>query len=222
MITIRPAAERGKAAHDWLDSRFSFSFDQYHDPAHMGYRALRVINDDVIAPGGGFPMHPHRDMEIITWMLEGALEHRDSLGNGGVILPGDAQYMSAGTGIRHSEFNASKDEPAHLLQVWIQPDSKGKQPLYGQRSMTSQLTPGNLAKVVEFSAATVYAARFSEGDSATHELSAGRHAWIQIGRGEVEVNGVTLSKGDGAAVEGESALRINATNPAEFLLFDLD
>ncbi len=221
MITIRPAAERGQARYDWLDSRFSFSFDQYYDPAHMGFRALRVINDDVIAPGGGFPTHPHRDMEIVSWVLEGALEHKDSLGNGGIIRPGDVQYMSAGTGIRHSEFNASKTEPAHLLQVWILPDKQGKQPLYGQRSVAEELTPGNLAKVMEFPSATVYAARFDGGESATHSLAAGRYAWVQVGRGEVEVNGVTLGKGDGAAISDESSLRIGAASPSEILLFDL-
>ena len=221
MITIRPAAERGQARYDWLDSRFSFSFDQYYDPAHMGFRALRVINDDVIAPGGGFPTHPHRDMEIVSWVLEGALEHKDSLGNGGVIRPGDVQYMSAGTGIRHSEFNASKTEPAHLLQVWIMPDKKGKQPLYGQRSVAEELTPGNLAQVMEFPSAVVYAARFEGGESATHPLAAARHAWIQVGRGGIEVNGVTLGKGDGAAISDESLLRIGAAGPAEILLFDL-
>ena len=222
MITIRPAAERGQARYDWLDSRFSFSFDQYYDPAHMGYRALRVINDDVIAPGGGFPTHPHRDMEIVTWVLEGALEHKDSLGSGGIVRPGEVQYMSAGTGIRHSEFNASKTEPAHLLQVWILPDKKGKQPLYGQRSVLAQLTPGNLAKVMEFPSATVYASRFAGGESASHALAPGRHAWIQVGRGDIDVNGVRLSKGDGAAIEDESSLRLSATGPSEFLLFDLD
>ena len=221
MITIRPAEERGSARYDWLDSRLSFSFDQYYDPAHMGFRALRVMNDDVIAQGGGFPTHPHRDMEIVSWVLEGALEHKDSLGNGGIIRPGDVQYMSAGTGIRHSEFNASKTEPAHLLQVWILPDKNGKAPLYGQRSVADQLTPGNLAKVMEFPSATVYAASFDGGETATHPLDAGRHAWIQIGRGEIEVNGVKLSKGDGAAISDEKSLRITAAGPSEILLFDL-
>jgi len=221
MITIRPSEERGRAKYDWLDSRFSFSFDQYYDPAHMGFRALRVINDDIIAPGGGFPTHPHRDMEIVSWVLDGALEHKDSLGNGGIIRPGDVQYMSAGTGIRHSEFNASKTEPAHLLQIWIMPDMKGKQPVYGQRSIAEELTPGKLALVMEFPSAVVYAARFQGGESATHELAAGRHAWIQVGRGAIEVNGVTLGKGDGAAISEESALSIRAAGPAEILLFDL-
>ena len=221
MITIRPAEERGHARYDWLDSRFSFSFDRYHDPAHMGFRALRVINDDVIAPGGGFPTHPHRDMEIVSWVLEGALEHRDSLGNGGIIRPGDVQYMSAGTGIRHSEFNASKTDPAHLLQVWILPDKKGKAPLYGQRSVADQLTPGNLAQVMEFPSAVVYAARFEGGESTVHKLATGRHAWIQVARGAVELNGVTLSKGDGAAISDESSLVIGAAGRAEILLFDL-
>lgn len=222
MIAIRPAAERGQARYDWLDSRFSFSFDQYYDPTHMGFRALRVINDDVIAPGGGFPSHPHRDMEIVSWVLEGALEHKDSLGNGGIIRPGDVQYMSAGTGIRHSEFNASKIEPAHLLQVWILPDKKGKTPLYGQRSVAGELTPGHLAKAMEFPSATVYAARFDGGESVSHPLLDGRHAWIQVGRGEISVNGVTLGKGDGAAISDESSLHISATGPSEILLFDLD
>ncbi len=221
MITIRPSEERGRAKYSWLDTRFTFSFNQYYDPKHMGFRSLRVINDDIIAPGGGFDMHPHHDMEIVSWMLDGALEHRDSLGNGGIIRPGDVQYMSAGTGILHSEFNASKAEPAHLMQIWIVPDRKGKEPIYGQRSVADQLTPGNLAKVMEFPSAVVYASRFSGGETSTHTLTPGRHAWIQVGTGAIEVNGVTLGQGDGAAISEETSLAITAPGAAEILLFDL-
>ena len=221
MLTVHKSEQRGYAEHGWLRSHHSFSFADYHDPAHMGYGPLRVINDDHIAAGMGFGTHGHKDMEIITYVLEGAIAHKDSMGNGSTILPGNVQYMSAGTGIRHSEFNASKTEPAHLLQVWIMPDKKGKQPLYGQRSVAEELTPGNLAQVMEFPSAVVYAARFEGGESATHPLAAARHAWIQVGRGGIEVNGVTLGKGDGAAISDESLLRIGAAGPAEILLFDL-
>jgi quercetin 2,3-dioxygenase len=231
MITIRKAEERGHTEIDWLDSRHSFSFGEYYDPQHMGFRALRVINDDRVAPGGGFPMHPHRDMEIITLVLEGALEHKDSLGTGSVIRPGDVQRMSAGAGIRHSEFNHSHAEPVHLLQIWIEPVRKGLQPNYEQRSFAAEEKRGKLKVVVAPKSvdgaltihqdASLYVTSLSLGEVVTHSLTTGRHAWVHVASGAVTLNGDSLATGDAAAVSGESKLTLAAVEPSEVLLFDL-
>lgn len=231
MIDIRKANERGSSRIDWLDSKHSFSFADYYDPRHMGFRSLRVINDDVIAPGAGFGTHPHRDMEIITYVIEGALEHKDSLGNGSVIRPGDAQRMSAGTGIRHSEYNASKDEKVRLLQIWILPERAGLAPGYEQRAYAPQELQGRLrliasrdarqASVTLHQDAEVWAGRFSAGDKASHALRPGRHAWVQVARGNLTLNGRELREGDGAAISDEAKLDLEAKSAAEVLLFDL-
>ncbi len=231
MIVVRPASERGVAKLDWLDSRHTFSFDQYYDPRHLGFRSLRVINEDRVAPRGGFPTHPHRDMEIVTYVLEGALEHRDSMGNGSVIRPGEVQRMSAGSGITHSEYNPSPSESVHLLQIWIRPLEKGIEPSYEQRDFSPQLASGELVTVASSRGADgavviqqdaeLLAARLKAGARATHALAAGRHAWLQVARGTVEVNGVKLGAGDGAAVSDTGALNISALSDSEFLLFDL-
>jgi hypothetical protein len=220
MITLRPAGERGLTRTDWLDSRHTFSFNEYYDPRHMGFHGLRVINDDRVAPGGGFPTHGHRDMEILTWVLEGALEHRDSTGAGGVIAPGDIQHMSAGTGIRHSEYNHSSTEPVRLLQVWIKPARAGLAPGYEQRRFEAEELANRLCPIAALEA-QVYAARLDAGRQVEQRLPAGRHAWVQVARGEIVLNGVAMLEGDGAAVSEEATLRIVATTPAELLLFDL-
>jgi redox-sensitive bicupin YhaK (pirin superfamily) len=230
MIDIRSAESRGRTALSWLDSRHSFSFGEYYDPAHMGFRALRVINDDRIAPGGGFGTHPHRDMEIITYVLEGALEHRDSLGNGSLIRPGEVQRMTAGTGIRHSEHNASQAEPVHLLQIWLLPAEAGLPPSYEQRALPAA-TRGGLALVASQDGrggsvtvhqdVGVYAGRLEPGREVAHALAPGRHAWIQVARGDASANGHRLRDGDGAAVSNEARLVFHAAAPYEILLFDL-
>jgi quercetin 2,3-dioxygenase len=244
MITIRPGAERGHANHGWLDTYHTFSFDTYYDPANMGFRSLRVINEDRVAPGNGFGMHPHRDMEIITYVLEGALAHKDSLGNGSVILPGDGQRMSAGTGIRHSEFNDSKSDPVHLLQIWLLPERQGIAPSYEQKSFPLEEKKGKLRVIASRDArqgsvkihqdVSLYVGLLGEGEQVEHRLAPGRHAWLQVARGRVEVNGKTLEQGDGAAVSAEDKLQIrgqrdsrasqpagNGKGSAEILLFDL-
>ena len=231
MIQVRKADERGASRLDWLDSRHTFSFADYHDPKQMGYRALRVINEDRIAPGAGFPPHPHRDMEIITYVLEGAVEHRDSLGNGSVIRPGEIQRMSAGTGIVHSEFNSSRGEPLHLLQIWLLPGERGLAPGYEQRPFDRAGARGKFAllagpaggpqAVTIHQDATLSVAMLEAGENAAHELAPGRHAWVQIARGGVTLDGEQLSAGDGAAVEDQSALRFVASEPAEVLVFNL-
>jgi quercetin 2,3-dioxygenase len=231
MITVRPADERGIADHGWLDSRHTFSFADYYDPEHMGFRALRVINDDRVAPGGGFPTHPHRDMEILTYVLDGALEHRDSLGTGSVIRPGDVQVMSAGTGIRHSEFNHSKDEPVRLLQIWMLPEREGLAPRYDQKAFPDAETKGKLRLVASrdgregavtiFQDIDLYAAKLAAGERVAHELKTGRHAWVQMARGRAKVNGKALEEGDGVAVSSERRLEIEGVDGAELLLFDL-
>ena len=227
MIQIRKAKDRGHANHGWLDSWHSFSFADYHDPQHMGFSALRVINEDRVTPGEGFPTHPHRDMEIITYVLEGALEHKDSLGTGSVIRPGEVQRMSAGTGIRHSEYNHSQSEPVHFLQIWILPNVQGVKPGYEQKRIELDgglrllASPdGRDGSVTIHQDARVYAARLN-GAAANHALAPGRRAWLQVARGTASLNGTTLHAGDGAAVEGESALRLAADGSAEVLLFDL-
>jgi redox-sensitive bicupin YhaK (pirin superfamily) len=231
MITIRKAGERGHANHGWLDSHFTFSFADYYDPQHMGFRSLRVINDDIIAGGGGFGEHPHRDMEIITYILSGALEHKDSMGNGRVIRPGEVQYMAAGTGVQHSEFNHSPTEPAHLLQIWILPDHKGAKPAYAEKSF-AKAAPGKLHLAASKSGrdgsipinqnVDVFVGKLAAGDKISHALKAGRHAWLHIAEGEVELNGQSLKSGDAASFSDEKAISIKAISPAQILFFDLN
>ena len=229
MMTIRKSEERGQARFDWLDSKHTFSFGDYHDPQHMGFRSLRVINDDTIAPGGGFGTHPHRDMEIITVVFDGALAHKDSMGSAEVLRPGEVQRMSAGTGIQHSEYNHSSTEPAHLLQLWIMPDQKGATPRYEQKrfdDMQDRLRlvisrDGREGSLDIHQDADLYLARLSAGAKATHPIASSRHAWVQVASGQIELNGTRLNAGDGAALSGESALNILAKDASEVLVFDL-
>ncbi|MBX3024860.1 pirin family protein [bacterium] len=230
MITIRRAAERGHTRIGWLDSWHTFSFGEYHDPRHVEFRALRVINEDRVAPGQGFGTHAHRDMEIVTYVLDGALEHRDSLGNGSVIRPGEIQRMSAGTGIRHSEFNASASDTVHFLQIWIMPARAGIAPGYEQRALPAGVRgglaviaspDGRAGSVTIHQDAAILAAQLAPGASVEHPLAAGRHAWVQVARGTVTANGQSLQAGDGAAVGDERAVQLNAAADAEVLVFDL-
>ncbi len=231
MIAIRKDGERGRTEIDWLDSRHTFSFGEYYDPEHMGFRDLRVINDDRVAPGGGFGTHPHRDMEIITMVLDGALEHKDSLGTGSIIRPGDVQLMSAGAGIRHSEFNHSQEKPVHFLQIWILPERNGLRPGYEQKAFAPNGTRGTWRTVVapegENGTLTIHqdaslaVASLSRDEQATYSLKPGRYAWVQVATGGVTLNGNTLHAGDGAAVSNETKLTVKATEPSELLLFDL-
>jgi len=231
MIALRPAEERGAANFGWLDTRHSFSFADYYDPAHMGFRTLRVINDDRVAPAGGFDMHGHKDMEIVTYVLNGALEHKDSLGNGSVIRAGDVQRMSAGTGIRHSEYNSSASEPVHLLQIWIYPERKGLAPGYEQKTFPETEKHNRLRLVASRDGrdgsvtihqdADVYASVLEAGARVTFAPAADRHVWIQVARGGLSVNGQALKEGDGLAVAGEPVLDIVSDAGGEFLLFDL-
>ncbi len=231
MLTVRKANDRGHSAIGWLDSWHTFSFSDYYDPEHMGFRALRVINDDRVAPGMGFGTHPHRDMEIVTYVLAGALEHKDSLGNGDVIRPGDVQYMSAGTGILHSEFNPDAKQPVHLLQIWIQPDKRGGKPTYGQKHFSLTERANRLAKVVDNvgadgalkigANAAVYASVLSAGKQIDYTLAPGRHAWLHVATGALTVNGMALNAGDAVAVSDESRLSVQADQDSELLLFDL-
>jgi redox-sensitive bicupin YhaK (pirin superfamily) len=231
MLTIRPAASRGRTAIDWLDSRHTFSFGDYYDPQWRGFRSLRVINDDRVAPGGGFDTHPHRDMEIITWVLAGALEHRDSLGNGSVIRPGDIQRMTAGTGILHSEFNPSPTDEVHLLQIWLFPEARGLTPGYEQKAFTQGALQNALRLVASQTGrdgsvtihqdADVYVAALEHGKSVRHELRPGRFAWLQVARGSVGVSGRGLGTGDGVAVNDERWLEITGREGSEIVLFDL-
>ena len=230
-FTLRKSEERGQANLGWLDSRHSFSFGQYHDPNHMGFGTLRVINDDRVAPGGGFATHAHSDMEIVTYVLAGALEHKDSLGTGSVIRPGDVQRMSAGTGIRHSEFNASKSEPVHFLQIWIIPEKLGLAPGYEQQTFGDDRKRGHLrlvgsrdggdGSVTIHQDVALYATLLSKGQVVTHALRPGRQAWVQVARGGLSLNGVALSAGDGAAVTTSGSLRLEGIDDAEALVFDL-
>lgn len=230
MLTVRRAAERGHTRIDWLYSHHTFSFGEYYDPAHEQFRSLRVINEDRVAPGAGFGTHAHRDMEIVTYVLEGALEHRDSLGNGSVIRPGEIQRMSAGTGIRHSEFNASQTDLVHFLQIWILPSRPGLPPGYEQRALPTGVRgglhliaapDGRDGAVTVHQQAEIHAAQLDAGATAEHALAAGRHAWLQVARGAVTVNGSSLAAGDGAALSGEPAVHIAARAASEILLFDL-
>jgi len=231
MMIIRKSNERGHAEHGWLDSYHTFSFADYHDPQWMGFRTLRVINDDLIMPGMGFGTHPHRDMEIISYVLSGALQHRDSMGNGRVIHAGEFQYMAAGTGVEHSEFNPSPTEATRLLQIWLLPDTKGVPPRYAERNL-APAAPGKLHLVASQTGrdgsmeihqdADLLLARLNPGQEVRHALAAGRHAWVQVAEGEVTVNGHKLSGGDAAGLSRESALTIAASKPAQVLVFDLN
>jgi hypothetical protein len=231
MMIIRKSNERGHAGHGWLDSYHTFSFADYYDPKWMGFRSLRVINDDLIMPGMGFGTHPHRDMEIISYVLGGALQHRDSMGNGRVIKAGEFQYMAAGTGVEHSEFNPSPSEATRLLQIWIQPDTKSVKPRYAERNL-AQAGTGILHLVASKTGrdnsmeihqdADVLLARLEPGQRVKHALAAKRHAWVHVAEGEVELNGKQLSGGDAAGLNEESGLELNATKPSQVLLFDLN
>ena len=231
MIRVRRADERGKAEHGWLSSRHTFSFGDYYDPSHMGFRQLRVINEDRVQPGKGFPTHAHSDMEIVTWVLDGALEHEDSLGNGSVIRPGDIQRMSAGTGVTHSEFNSSRAELVHFLQIWILPEARGLPPGYEQQAFPDAerrarlrligSRDGRERSVTIHQDVGLYATLLAAGEEVAHVLRPGRHAWVQVARGTVALNGLALEDGDGAAVSDEARLELLARTPAELLLFDL-
>ena len=232
MIAIRPAAERGRTDWGWLDSRHTFSFGEYVDPRHPGFRSLRVINDDRVAPGAGFGMHGHRDMEILSYVLEGGLAHKDSTGGGGVIRPGEIQFMRAGTGVRHSEYNASQSESVHFLQIWIVPDTNGLVPLYRQqafdpaaarRGFVLLASPDGRDGSIPLSQdASLRVTRLGEGDERVHPLAAGRHAWLHVARGAVTLNGHALAEGDGAALSAEEGAHLVGRGEAELLLFELD
>ena len=231
MIALRKANERGHANHGWLDSHFSFSFAEYHDPQHMGFSSLRVINEDVVQPGKGFGTHGHRDMEIITYILAGALEHKDSMGNGSVIRPGDVQRMSAGRGVQHSEFNPSQSELVHLLQIWIVPNVRGIEPEYEETHFDAASKRGRLRLIASSEGrdgsvtihqdASVYAAMLDGAERASHALAPGRKAYVHVARGSVTVNGNALGAGDALKASGESAIVIETGDDAEILLFDL-
>jgi quercetin 2,3-dioxygenase len=233
MITIRPSEERGHANHGWLDTRFSFSFSDYYDPKHMGFRDLRVINEDRISPCKGFGMHPHRDMEILTYIIDGELSHRDSMGRGATIRQNDIQRMSAGTGVMHSEVNQSS-KPVHLLQIWLLPEEEGLRPSYEDRTFTAEEKQNQLRLIASHDGregsttinqdASVYASLLDSGKTLELVLKPRRHAWVQLVRGELDVNGTKLTKGDGAAISGESRLQLTSSSgngKTEFLLFDL-
>ena len=231
MITLRQSSDRGHANHGWLDSYHTFSFANYYDPNHMGFRALRVINEDWVQSGKGFGTHGHRDMEIITYVLDGVLEHKDSLGNGAVITPGEVQRMSAGTGIMHSEFNPSQTEPVHLLQIWILPDRQGLQPSYEQRAFGLEERQGKLRLIAardgREGAVTIhqdvdlYSAVLQKGDRLSYQLQPNRYGWLQVAKGEVSLNGNALKAGDGVALSEAESLKIGTNTGAEILLFDL-
>lgn len=230
-LTLRRANERGHADHGWLDSRHSFSFAEYYDPAHSGFRSLRVINDDRVAPGQGFGTHPHRDMEIFSYVLEGALAHKDSLGNTRVLKPGQVQLMSAGRGVTHSEFNPSRTEPAHFLQIWIRPREQGLVPSYTEwhpaaghvdAAKVLLISPdGRDGSATIHQDADVYRLRLKAGETVTHDLRSGRGAWLQVAAGALTFNGVELATGDGASIETAGKLTFTATRPVEAILFDL-
>lgn len=230
MISIRKSTDRGKADFGWLSSHHTFSFGQYHDPHFMGFKDLRVINEDIVKPGAGFSEHAHADMEIISYVLDGALAHKDSLGTGSTILPGDVQRMSAGSGIRHSEFNASKQDPVHFLQIWVLPDQKGIAPSYEQKTFGDERNgrlrlvaskDGREGSLTIHQDTDLYASILTSGDSVTHRFASARHGWLQVARGEIQANGQTLSAGDGASISKLEDLTLKALSDAEFLLFDL-
>lgn len=231
MITIRKSEERGHFKHGWLDTYHTFSFDQYFNPAHMHWRSLRVINEDRVAPGKGFPTHSHRDMEIITYILSGSLEHRDSMSNGSVIRPGDVQRMSAGTGVSHSEFNPSDAEEVHLLQIWILPAARNLTPGYEQKFFSEDERKGKLRLIASQDGrdgsvtinqdASVYAAIIDATQPLTHSLGEGRFGWLQVARGSVRLNDAEMKQGDGATISNEQELTIKTSSQAEVLLFDL-
>ena len=231
MITVRHSNERGGGDYGWLNTKHTFSFSDYWDPRWMGFRSLRVINEDYVAPAGGFPTHPHSDMEIITYVLEGKLEHNDSLGTGSVILPGDGQRMTAGKGIRHSEFNPSKTDQVHLYQIWILPEKKGLEPSYEQKSFPTDEKQGKLRLIASPDAkdgsvkinqdARLYVTLLKPGEEVAHTFGKNRHGWLQVAKGRVELNGQALSQGDGAAISDESKLTIKGAKDSEVLLFDL-
>jgi quercetin 2,3-dioxygenase len=232
MFQIRRGNERGHFNHGWLDTYHTFSFGDYHDPRHTHFRTLRVMNEDRVQPGQGFGMHPHRDMEIVTYVLKGALEHKDSMGNGEVLRPGEFQRMSAGTGILHSEFNPSKTEPVHLYQIWLFPRQKGSTPSYEQRAFPEAEKQGRLRVVASPDGrdgsltigqdASVFLSSLAADQRVTHELAPGRHAWLQVLRGAVDLNGDLLAAGDGVAVSDEPGVSVRATEPSEVMLFDLN
>jgi hypothetical protein len=232
MIVIRDRHSRGRTELGWLDSRHTFSFGHYRDPEHMGFGALRVINDDRVAPGAGFGEHSHADMDIISYVLEGAIEHKDSLGNGSVIVPGDIQRMSAGTGVTHSEFNGSANEPVHFLQIWIIPEIRGTPPSYEQKRFPREEMQGRLrligdrwgteGAVTVHQDVGIYVGELSEGERVSHEIAAGRRAWLHVARGIVRLNGDELREGDGAAILDEREIVIDTDHRGEVLLFDLE
>jgi redox-sensitive bicupin YhaK (pirin superfamily) len=231
MITIRKSDDRGRADHGWLDSRHTFSFADYHDPGQMGFRTLRVINEDRVEAGQGFGTHPHRDMEILSYVLEGALEHKDSMGTSSTIRPGEVQRMTAGTGVLHSEYNPSRKEPVHFLQIWILPEKKSLKPGYEQKAFPDVDRKNRLRLVASRDGrdgsltihqdAELYTTLLSRGESVSHPLKAGRHAWVQVTRGAATLNGTPLATGDGAAVSNEKSVELKATADAEVLMFDL-
>lgn len=231
MMTIRKASDRGHANHGWLDSHHTFSFANYYDEAHMGFRGLRVINDDRVAPGQGFGTHSHRDMEIISYVLEGALAHKDSMGTGETIRPGDVQRMSAGSGVQHSEYNASRADQVHFLQIWLLPEKKGIAPSYEQKTFTDAAKRGRLALVasrdgadgsVKINAdARVYASVLDKGNTAELAIPNGRGVWVHVARGNVRVNGQQLGEGDGVSLENEPAVKLEGVDRGEVLVFDL-
>lgn len=231
MINVRRANERGHANHGWLDSHHTFSFADYHDPAHMGFRALRVINEDRVAPGRGFGTHGHRDMEIVSYVLGGALDHKDSMGNGSTIRPGDVQRLSAGTGITHSEFNGSQTEPVHFLQIWLLPNEPGRAPSYEQKSFSTEEKRGRLrvvgspsgdqGAVAIASSATMFAGLFGAKERAEHLLAADRYAWVHVVNGRANVNGHELGAGDAASFAKEPSVVVEGVENAEVLVFDL-
>ena len=231
MITLRKSENRGHANHGWLNTYHTFSFANYYDPAHMGFRSLRVINQDRVHPGKGFPTHSHNDMEIVTYVLEGALEHKDSLGTGSIIRPGDVQRMSAGTGIAHSEYNHSQTEGVHFLQIWILPNKKGVKPTYEQKTYSDEEKRGNLRLIVSedgrSNSVTIhqdvdtYTTLLDAGEQVIHQLKPNRHAWVQVARGSVMLNDNLLEAGDGAAVSNEESLKLVGKEMAEVLVFDM-
>lgn len=231
MIRIRKASDRGHANHGWLDTYHTFSFSSYQDPEHRQFRSLRVMNEDIVAPGQGFGTHPHNDMEIVTYVLKGALEHKDSMGNGEVLRPGEFQRMSAGTGITHSEFNPSRDEPVHLYQIWLYPERNGIEPGYEQKRFAEEERHNHLRLVASRDAAEgsllihqdaeIFLSNLDEGQSLTHKIKPGRHAWLQVLRGSVSLNNQPLGTSDGAAISDEDVLKIVALELAELMLFDL-